>query len=219
MRCDVCGSDNLEGAAYCEDCGAKLVVAHAVVGAASSPSAQVIQPPPPVDPGLRPPPQPVAQGPGASVLCPSCGADNPGSEDYCVDCGANLGRGAAEHVVAQNVGGGAAAVAPVVPVGHARLTLDDREFLLDREITTMGRRSPADQIEPDIDLTDDDSDSYVSRRHAQIVQTGDHYVLEDVGSSNGSFINNTRLLPGVQQVLNDGDHLRLGKTEFVFHER
>jgi hypothetical protein len=202
MKCDVCASDNLEGAAYCEDCGAKLVVSHnpASVPAPSAPP----QPPPQAQPA-----------PGGGLTCPSCGAHNLEGELYCVDCGANLGHGdgaATQPPPVHNV--------PVTPtVAPARMTLvtTGRDFRLDKEIITIGRRSPADNIEPDIDLTNDDPDSYVSRRHAQILRNDDHFVYEDVGSSNGSFVNNSRLQAGVQQILKDGDKIRVGKTEFVFH--
>jgi hypothetical protein len=224
MKCDVCGSDNLEGAAYCEDCGAKLVVSHAMAGGSSAPPPP--PPPPPVQ-AVEPGPVPVVSTPavtpsGASLQCPSCGADNPASEAYCVDCGANLGGSAASPPVPVVTPPLVTPVAPLQPVvAVARLTLANgqKTYSLDKEITTMGRRSPADQIEPDIDLTDDDPESYVSRRHAQIHRNDDQYVFEDVGSSNGSFINNTKVTAGVQQVLKDADRVRLGKTEFVFHER
>jgi pSer/pThr/pTyr-binding forkhead associated (FHA) protein len=42
-------------------------------------------------------------------------------------------------------------------------------------------------------------------------------VYEDLGSSNGSFHNGTRLQQGVQAVLREGDRLRLGKTELIYH--
>ncbi len=223
MKCDVCGSDNLEGAAYCEDCGAKLVVMHAVVGAAPAP------PPPvavaPVAPLPVPAsPSPAGQGTGDTSRCPSCGADNPSSEAYCVDCGANLGTCAPVATpMPVSVPAPVVTVPPLAPpsppVASAVLKLADgtKDFSLDREITTMGRRSLPDQIDPDVDVTPHDPESYVSRRHAQIVRNEGQYLFEDVGSSNGSFINNVRAQPGVQQPLKDLDRIRLGKTEFVFH--
>jgi hypothetical protein len=227
MKCDVCGADNLEGAAYCEDCGAKLVVAQAVAVAASASEAHST-------PAPSPPKQVHAAPPiVGEKRCDACGADNPESEQYCVDCGASLGGAAAAPSDTSSAappattddGQSTAAVSAPTPAASAatavsRLTLLDknRDYSLSTEITTIGRRSPADQIEPDIDLTDDDPESYVSRRHAQIIKTDEHYVYEDVGSSNGSFINNVRAQPGVQQILKDGDRVRVGKTEFIFHE-
>lgn len=220
MKCDVCGSDNLEGAAYCEDCGAKLVVAQAVAVSSGGAEVHAAAPPPPQPVVAPPPPAPVA---GAQQTCSSCGAENPDTEQYCVDCGASLGSTPPTPTHAVDVTIGAPAVtAPPPPVaagptGRLVLTAKARDYKLNQEITTIGRRSPADQIEPDIDLTDDDPDSYVSRRHAQILHNEDHYIYEDVGSSNGSFINNVRCQPGVQHILKDSDNIRVGKTEFVFH--
>lgn len=226
MKCDVCGSDNLEGAAYCEDCGAKLVVPQVVAAVASTggggSAAPAVEPDTTtsVQPSVAPVAAPAATA--GNVSCPSCGAENPETEQYCVDCGANLGTAAAapEPATSYPVSTGtpvAAAEAPAATkVARLLQVSTNKEIPLDRELTTMGRRSPADQIEPDIDLTDDDPDSYVSRRHAKITRNDSEYIFEDVGSSNGSFINNVRAQPGVQQALKDSDKLRLGKTEFVF---
>ena len=48
------------------------------------------------------------------------------------------------------------------------------------------------------------------------MRQGDQYLLEDLGSSNGTFLNNARLDKGVEHPLKDGDKVRFGKTEFVF---
>jgi len=219
MKCDVCGSDNLEGAAYCEDCGAKLVVPQPVAVAASGEASAAPAP----APAPTPAPAPAPQAAAGTIACPSCGAENPDSEQYCVDCGANLGGSEAAPAAADEATTSTAepepAAAPVVAaaVGRMRLVVRGTEFVLDQERTTIGRRSPADQIEPDIDLTDDDPESYVSRRHAQVLRNeDDSYVYEDVGSSNGSLINNVPCQPGVQQPLKHGDRIRVGKTEFDF---
>jgi len=216
MKCDVCGSDNLEGAAYCEDCGAKLVVVPHDVSSTPPPAPAVTPVAPPPAPAAAPPSAPAATG--ASVQCPSCGADNPSTEAYCVDCGANLGSSPAPAAVSAPVPVAPAAAPAAAASGCARIALADgtKQFDLNKEITTMGRRSPADQIEPDVDLTNDDPESYVSRRHAQILRNDDEYIFEDVGSSNGSFLNNVKMAAGEQRVLRNGDRLRLGKTEFVF---
>jgi pSer/pThr/pTyr-binding forkhead associated (FHA) protein len=54
----------------------------------------------------------------------------------------------------------------------------------------------------------------VSRRHARILAEGDRFTLEDLGSKNGTFLAETRLLAPAE--LADGDEFRLGQTLLVF---
>ncbi len=207
MNCPDCGAENLEGAAYCEDCGSKLPVS-SVSGPTLTPSA----------PPSAPPAQPVMT-PGGTMRCGACGAENPATEAYCEDCGASLVAGVAP---VQDADGGAAqaqaAVVATPPATGSKLVLasSGKEFPLSKDVITIGRRSPADGIYPDVDLTDDDPESYISRRHGQVIKSGSQFIFEDVGSANGSFVNNTRMAKGVQQPLKDGDQVRLGKTEMIF---
>jgi len=204
MTCPDCGAENLEGAAYCEDCGSKLSV--------SAPAGPVSSPPPP------PPPVDAASAPvltaSGMIKCGACGAENSATEAYCEDCGAGLGGAVAGGSLVE------AAQPPVqVPAGDfGKLVLvaGNKEFPLNKDVMTIGRRSPADGVYPDVDLTDHDTDSYVSRRHAQVIHQGGQYIFEDVGSANGSFVNNVRATKGNQSILKDNDQVRLGKTEMLF---
>lgn len=54
----------------------------------------------------------------------------------------------------------------------------------------------------------------VSRRHAVILRTEQGYDLLDLGSSNGTWLNNERLAPHKHYPLTSGSHLRLGKMRF-----
>src|SRR4030095_7093944 len=47
----------------------------------------------------------------------------------------------------------------------------------------------------------------VSRSHAELIRVGSDYLLRDLGSTNGSFVNGVRI---TEQMLNDGDLLRFG---------
>jgi len=77
--------------------------------------------------------------------------------------------------------------------------------------TTIGRADPVTGILPDIDLTAVDTNRSVSRRHAKIIKTGnDYHVLEEVGTVNGTYVNDQRIPTGVPVTLHDGDLLKIG---------
>jgi pSer/pThr/pTyr-binding forkhead associated (FHA) protein len=82
----------------------------------------------------------------------------------------------------------------------------------------IGRWDADGGIFPDVDLDTDDPEAKVSRRHARITLNNGQYFLEDLGSTNGTFINRgKRLPPGQRQVLCDGDEIIVGKTFLRFH--
>lgn len=61
-------------------------------------------------------------------------------------------------------------------------------------------------------------DRQVSRRHARISWTGDHYAIEDLGSKNGTHINGQEVQPNTPYALQDGDELQIAlrfKLAFV----
>lgn len=80
----------------------------------------------------------------------------------------------------------------------------NREIALKPE-TVLGR-----QIECDVLLTE----GHTSRRHAKLVQAEDGYWLEDLGSSNGTFINGNRISGRVKVA--SGDRLRFDVEEYDF---
>lgn len=57
----------------------------------------------------------------------------------------------------------------------------------------------------------------VSRRHARIRRRGDTYFVEDLHSSNGTFVLGNRLMPGAWHPLRDGDELAVASAQIVFH--
>ncbi len=74
---------------------------------------------------------------------------------------------------------------------------------------------PNDRIPPDIDVSGFTDSEVVSRIHADIRLEGDAYYIEDVGSSNGTYINNIPLLRGNRHRLRPGDRVALGKGDRV----
>jgi sigma-B regulation protein RsbU (phosphoserine phosphatase) len=61
------------------------------------------------------------------------------------------------------------------------------------------------------------ADPFSSRVHAEIRREGDHYILQDLGSSNGTFYNNERLTKPVR--LTHGGKIRIGETTLEYRER
>ncbi|HSP33988.1 MAG TPA: FHA domain-containing protein, partial [Thermoanaerobaculia bacterium] len=57
-------------------------------------------------------------------------------------------------------------------------------------------------------------DRYLSRKHAEILAAGPNWVLKDLGSVNGTYLNGARVQKDM--VLNTGDRIRLGDTELMF---
>ncbi|WP_071518551.1 FHA domain-containing protein [Geitlerinema sp. PCC 9228] len=74
---------------------------------------------------------------------------------------------------------------------------------------------PNDRIPPDIDLSGFPNAEVVSRSHIDIRQEGDAFYVEDVGSTNGTYINNLPLQPGNRHRLRSGDRIALGKGDLV----
>jgi pSer/pThr/pTyr-binding forkhead associated (FHA) protein len=59
-------------------------------------------------------------------------------------------------------------------------------------------------------------DPFASSRHARLVPQGGVIVLEDLGSTNGTFLND-ELVQGPQP-LHPGDRVRIGDSEFTYQE-
>src|SRR5262249_15855955 len=75
----------------------------------------------------------------------------------------------------------------------------------------LGRRTGDETIQPRIDLTPYEAYSKgISRVHAVIRRTEQGLFLEDLGSSNGSWLNGRKLSPHVQVRLTSRDRIRLG---------
>ncbi|WP_448561886.1 FHA domain-containing protein [Trichothermofontia sp.] len=86
---------------------------------------------------------------------------------------------------------------------------------LPQGLTVIHIGKPNDRIPPDVDVSGFPNSDIVSRVHADIRLEGDDYYLEDVGSSNGTYVNNLPLAPGNRHRLRPGDRIALGKGDLV----
>lgn len=105
---------------------------------------------------------------------------------------------------------------------HANLVIErgnlvGSEFPLSTDESLIGRWDADNGIFPDVDLDRHDPEAKISRRHARILHNDGQYAIEDLGSTNGTFVNRgRRLIPGNSQLLKDGDEIIVGKTFLRF---
>lgn len=105
---------------------------------------------------------------------------------------------------------------------HATLIIErgasaGKQFPLSSQESNIGRWDADGGVFPDVDLDSDDPEAKVSRRHARISLRDGQYSIEDLGSTNGTFVNRgRRLSPGDLQTLKDGDEIIVGKTFLRF---
>jgi len=81
----------------------------------------------------------------------------------------------------------------------------------------IGRYDSVTGQTPEVDLTNEDSARNISRRHARFVfKDGKPYVAEEIGTMNGTFLNNTKLATGVITPIKDGDEFVLCRLALTF---
>ena len=164
----------------------------------------------------------------ASVFCTQCGQQNPEDARFCARCGAPLtvpgeaaapatgadqtttlsmsGLETAEEHPAGDVGD---VGVESLPVGTALLVVKrgpnaGSRFLLEKDLTTAGRHPESDIFLDDVT---------VSRRHAEFSRTADSFVVRDVGSLNGTYLNRERI---DEVTLSNGDEVQIGKFRLVY---
>ena len=158
-------------------------------------------------------------------FCTECGHENPASARFCSQCGHRLSGaetsfdttttltptpGAADaDGEARELSAADAAALDALPSGSALLVVQrgpsaGSRFLLDTDEVSAGRH-------PDSDIFLDDVT--VSRRHAAFRRTPDGYVVSDVGSLNGTYVNRDRV---DEVLLSGGDEVQIGKYRLVY---
>lgn len=189
-KCHNCGTNNLDSSRFCDECGSRLIAAVELIGA----------PPPLYSPPMTtdaPPAKPVSVtsiGIPPVIVAPSFPEPTPNVEPRAVDTSM-----------------------------HAKLVIErgdapGTEFKLNGIESIIGRWDADNGIFPDVDLDAFDGEAKVSRRHARVKLKEGKYYIEDLGSTNGTYVNRgRRLLPGNVHPLNDGDEVIVGKTFMRFN--
>jgi serine/threonine protein kinase len=82
----------------------------------------------------------------------------------------------------------------------------------------IGRADPRGKVVPDIDLSVyGGGTAGVSRQHARLLRTDEGWMIEDLRSTNGTFVNDRRVPASQPTPLNDGDSVRCGQLVLNFH--
>ena len=151
------------------------------------------------------------------VFCGFCGQRIVATDLFCAFCGSK--QPIAQHGVHAEIYSRSGATAKLVVDGTSEL--DTPVFTLEKNENLLGRRDPMSNIFPEVDLSKFDPQTKISRRHARIWRDGGEFLIEDLGSSNGTILiagdsDSVRLQPRQPHPLASGDRLRIGDTTLHF---
>ncbi len=147
------------------------------------------------------------------MYCTRCGHRNPPDSKFCSKCGHPLhddttigleptqiedDTGEIIDLPLEDLREGQALL--VVPRGPNA----GSQFLIEKEVTTLGRHPESDIFLDDIT---------VSRRHVEITSGDAGVIVRDVGSLNGTYVNRERI---DEAPLRHGDELQIGKFKLVY---
>lgn len=187
IKCQSCGTENLDGAQFCDECGVNLQLSS---NNNNQNKKQTYQPP------ISEPSFQVASVTSVGV------------------------EPIIEQVEPQSVEKEEKRISDGV---HATLIIErgtsvGKEFPLSTEESYIGRWDADNGVFPDVDLDAFDPEAKISRRHARIIFKDGKYLIEDLGSTNGTYINRgRRLIPGSPHILKPGDEIIVGKTFLRFN--
>jgi FHA domain/zinc-ribbon domain len=156
----------------------------------------------------------------AYLFCNSCGHRNPPGSMYCSACGHSL----------DNMSNQTVTLAKLDPLLESPLHDDDVQVHLNelafgigtlvvRSGVQAGDKFPLTGVLTRLGRAEDSDisldDITVSRRHAEITKIGRTYVVRDLGSLNGTYVNHQIV---EESTLHDGDDLQIGKFHLCFFE-
>ena len=188
------------------------------------------------------PAAPDSAGADTSGACPNCSAANSADALFCEACGYDFTTGSMPRraepadTLADTLADPLAGAGNISPPHEAAWVAEiwiDPDWYADQASTDplpspglpqvvplrntsilIGRTSKSRIISPDIDLG---SDTGISRRHAQLTTDGSRWWVEDLGSSNGTYVGGavdalpkTPVVAGQKQEVRTGDRIYLG---------
>jgi pSer/pThr/pTyr-binding forkhead associated (FHA) protein len=154
--------------------------------------------------------------------CTSCGNELAPGAKFCSQCGTPVAEPTADEtstIMAQRAGEAEEATDEGSPIDDATVAAlrpgtailvvhtgpdSGGRYLLDTDNVTAGRHADSDIFLDDIT---------VSRRHAEFVRSDAGYLLRDVGSLNGTYVNKDRI---DEIALHDADDVQIGKFRLVY---
>jgi pSer/pThr/pTyr-binding forkhead associated (FHA) protein len=164
-----------------------------------------------------------------TTTCKICKKENPSDLKYCMNCGAPLAEVKPANTT---VSVPEQPLRPVFPAQFQELTQIYADLLVLQVLgyeqpilvkgstqVIIGRFSPGETA-PSIDLTPYNAGLLgVSRQHAEIIRPAQEFLLADLGSTNGTWLNEVKLLPHKHVPIRNGDLVRLGQLAFYAYFR
>jgi hypothetical protein len=163
----------------------------------------------------------------AKLICPHCQQENRAGELICSHCHKPLSSELERRT--QSIRLDPLEFATVAPSGTRYLAADEPIWLnvdnaqmpvrvVPRERTVLGRANPQTTQRPEVDLSAFKAfEKGVSTLHAALHRANIELRIMDLGSTNGTYLNGSRLHPHQEYLLQSGDELRLGNLRMIVH--
>jgi ribosomal protein L40E len=154
------------------------------------------------------------ENPDGAITCPSCGTRNAIDSNFCKRCGSRvlpidpsevtLVYSLGEHDTAAGADSAAVIISGTMLLIRAGGGREGEHIGLSGDVLTIGRSPHSDLFLDDVT---------VSRHHARIVRDENDFLVEDLNSLNGTYVNRKRI---ERHRLSDGDELQIGKFKLAF---